>query len=80
MAIGWLTVLKLVPWGEVVKNAPAVADGAKKLWDSVGRKPPPVAPTAPALDADTPPGAALQARLAEAEASIAALHEQMQAS
>ncbi len=41
MAIGWMTVLNLVPWGEVIKNAPAVADGAKKLWDSVGNKPAP---------------------------------------
>jgi hypothetical protein len=39
MAIGWLTVLKMVPWGEVIENAPKVAIGAKKLWDKVGRKP-----------------------------------------
>ena len=31
MAIAWLTVLKMVPWGEVINNAPKVADGAKKL-------------------------------------------------
>ena len=82
MAIGWMTVLKLVPWGEVIKNAPAVADGAKKLWDSVGRNPPPPAGRAApqTLPGDARPDAVLQARLAEAEASIAALHEQMQAS
>jgi hypothetical protein len=86
MAIGWMTVLKLVPWGEVIKNAPVVADGAKKLWDSVGRKPAPTETTAAAgagtdlapTAADTAP--ALQARLAEAEASVTQLHEQMQAS
>ena len=82
MAIGWMTVLKLVPWGEVIKNAPVVADGAKKLWDSVGRKPPPpgAVQAAPAGTPDASPAEALRAQLAEAEASIAVLHEQMQAS
>lgn len=82
MAIGWLTVLNLVPWGEVIKNAPAVADSAKKLWDSVGKK----APAAAAQDIETVPAAepspvaALHSRLAEADASIAQLQEQMMAS
>ena len=84
MAIGWMTVLNLVPWGEVIKNAPAVADGAKKLWDSVGKKP---AAASPGTDVATPPPeaaaspvAALQSRLERADASIAQLHEQMHAS
>jgi hypothetical protein len=38
MAAGWVTVLQMVPWGEVIKNAPKVADGAVKLWNSVSRK------------------------------------------
>jgi hypothetical protein len=83
MPIGWMTVLKLVPWGEVIKNAPVIADGAKKLWDTVGRKPSPAAAAPPAggrVATVVDDGAALQARLAEAEASIALLHEQMQAS
>lgn len=86
MAIGWITVLKLVPWGEVIKNAPAVADGAKKLWDTVGRKPPPI-PEATAAgtdaiegDAGADPSVVLRARLDEAEVAIGTLHEQMQAS
>lgn len=33
---GWMTALKLVPWGEVVKSAPQIAEGARKLWQSVG--------------------------------------------
>ena len=28
MAIGWLTILQSVPWTEVIKNAPKVAEGA----------------------------------------------------
>jgi hypothetical protein len=84
MAIGWMTVLNLVPWGEVIKNAPAVADGAKKLWDSVGKKSDAGTTVAEAatqtMDTAASPVAALQARLDRADASIAQLHEQMQAS
>jgi len=86
MAIGWLTVLKLVPWGDVIKNAPVIADGAKKLWDGVGKKPLAAAGTSPpgtnlaAARADPNVVASMKAQLAEAELSIAQLHEQMQAS
>lgn len=38
MALGWVAVLQMVPWGEVIKNAPKVADGAVKLWNSVSKK------------------------------------------
>ena len=34
MAIAWLSVLQSVPWTDVVRNAPKVAAGAKKLWQS----------------------------------------------
>lgn len=37
--MSWLTALKLVPWGEVISLAPKVLDGAKKLRDSVVRRP-----------------------------------------
>jgi hypothetical protein len=48
MAIGWLSILKAVPWNDVVGNAPKVADGAKKLWEAVARK--------SAVDAEAPAG------------------------
>ena len=38
MAADWVKVLQMVPWGEVIKNAPKVADGAVKLWNGVSRK------------------------------------------
>ncbi len=38
MAADWVRVLQMVPWGEVIKNAPKVADGAVKLWNSVSKK------------------------------------------
>lgn len=35
-----LTVLSNIPWGQVVDNAPKVAEGATKLWKVVtGKKP-----------------------------------------
>lgn len=74
MAIPWLTVLQSVPWGEVIRRAPAVAEGAKKLWNSVGRRSAtgPVEAPAPAADP--------KARLAAAEAAITELQAQMLAS
>lgn len=39
MAAGTLfTVLANIPWGQVVDNAPKVAEGAAKLWCSVTRR------------------------------------------
>jgi hypothetical protein len=38
MAIGWITVLQSVPWTEVVRNAPKVAAGAKKLWGTLATR------------------------------------------
>lgn len=83
MAIGWLTVLKLVPWQDVIRNAPKVADGAKKLWSTLAKKPPPVvrniksqlepSPSAPSL-------AQLQTQLNTVVAEMAELHQQMLAS
>lgn len=81
MAIGWLSVLQMVPWSDVIKNAPKVADGAKKLWKTVGKK--------PTLDEITQPGsvavlspeaqaiASLRTRVAATEADVSALHAQM---
>jgi len=79
MAIGWLTVLKMVPWGDVIENAPKVATGAKKLWDSVGKKRTPQAPVASGTAvAILPPDAhAMQAQIAELQAAMADLHQQM---
>lgn len=37
MAAGWWTVLKTVPWSDVISAAPQVASGARRLWDTVNR-------------------------------------------
>lgn len=81
MAIAWLTVLKAVPWVDVISNAPKVADGAKKLWSSVARKAPDAA--ASGSTAGVPARhpavsmAELEVRLAAAESTAADLHQQM---
>lgn len=86
MAIGWLTVLQMVPWSDVIKNAPKVADGAKKLWNTVGKKPPPSPPTDTGTGTGvqlTPEGqaiAALQAHVLALENATRDLHDQMLAS
>ena len=84
MAIGWAAALKLIPWSEVISNAPMVADGAKRLWSTVAKKP----ATSTADDEGSAPAGAsesqvhdrINARLVELEAAIADLHAQMVAS
>ena len=81
MAIGWLAVLKMVPWGDVIVNAPKIADGAVKLWSTVAKKQAatvsPATNTQPALSSEAQSIVILQAKLATAEAQISELHNQM---
>ena len=84
MAIGWLTVLQAVPWSDVISNAPKVAEGAKKLWSTVSKKPATPAPAATeSTTAASPPTqalAVLEGRVMALEASAAQAHEQLVAS
>ena len=76
-----LTVLSNIPWGQVIDNAPKVADGAAKLWGSVTsfrRK------TAPLLESTTDAGASkltevevLRAAVLDIEESIKIISGQM---
>lgn len=75
MAIGWATILSNVPWSDVLKNAPAVADGAKKLWQKVGRK-----GASASTGVDVPADATAEERLARLQARVDELGAQMQAS
>lgn len=84
MAIGWLTILKSVPWAEVISNAPKVAEGARKLWNAVGKQ----RAADEAAKAGAQPAAshephtleALEAHTAALEAAVSDLHQQMLAS
>jgi len=82
MAVGWLMVLQSVPWSDVIKNAPKLAEGAKKLWDAVAGHPaqPAAAKSQPAASPDTPNLAVLEARTLALEAAVSDLHSQMFAS
>lgn len=77
MPIGWITVLQAVPWAEVIKAAPQVAEGAKKLWSTVTRKPPPPALPLPSGGSEVD---MLRQRLESLEASVNELQAQMLAS
>jgi hypothetical protein len=84
MAVGWMSVLKMVPWSDVISNAPKVADGAKKLWSTVAKKTGVAGESAPAEATATPQDlpaaellALLQEQLARQEEALSALNQQM---
>lgn len=78
------TVLSNIPWGQVIDNAPKVADGATRLWNSVGglrkKSAPPAA--APASPTHVPPTQAerLLGQVRALETQVHELTDQMQAS
>ena len=94
MAAGWFSILNKVPWSEVIGNAPAVAQGAKKLWSTVSGKlaetppaPEPAPESEPAVAAAPAEVFATQAqvdqlrsKLVAAEAATAELQRQMRTS
>lgn len=82
MAIGWMTVLKLVPWDDVIANAPKVVEGARKLWKTVARSPVPAPPPEPASSPEATampaaPELATRSELQALAAKVSTLHEQM---
>lgn len=83
MALGLFTVLKSVPWSTVILNAPVLADGAKRLWNTVANRPDAPEPAAgkpAAADSGTGDSAGMRAQLAAVEAAAARLEQQMRAS
>lgn len=76
---GWFSVLQLVPWSDVINNAPKVAEAAKKLWNTASKKTPPDVLPDTTRRALTPESqiADLQARLGATEAAVVDLQKQM---
>jgi len=77
MALPWLTLIKAVPWADVIEHAPTVLSGAQKLWQRLpgrGSATPTPAPgiTTPAV-ADA--GQSLSAQVAELRASVVAAEQ-----
>lgn len=82
MAVAWLKVLKAVPWSDVIAAAPQVANGARKLWDTVGRKqgaPGPMGEGAimPAQAMGDDGVALLAAHIEQQDVAIAQMHNQL---
>ena len=79
-----IAVLSNIPWGQVVENAPKVADGAVKLWNAVtNRRRPDQAQDANAKAvADAAPSETqiLKDRLVAMEENVLSLQDQMRAS
>jgi hypothetical protein len=85
MPIPWLTVLKVVPWTDVITNAPKVAEGARKLWHSVSGKAGDTSlgqagPSVPASAWTDASGPELPARLTRLEGQLMELRGQIRAS
>jgi uncharacterized coiled-coil protein SlyX len=81
MAANWIKMLKAVPWSEVLAAAPQVAGGARRLWETVGRKGGPLpemdlgeAMAHAPIDEDI---ALLAARIEQQDAAIGQLHGQV---
>jgi len=80
MATGLITVLSNVPWSDVIRHAPKVAEGARKLWDRARGKavePEPVLVSPPAMTAEQQALATLEARTAALQTAVLDLQSQM---
>lgn len=78
MAIGWMTALKMVPWGDVIESAPALVNGAKRLFTSsrTPATPVPEQPVAPSAGPPTVDVAHLKALLEQGQLRIEALESE----
>lgn len=79
VAIGWLTALKIVPWGEVIEAAPALVSSARKFLNRSQQPPVEAAPAGAVLERESPL-AQLQSRVDRLEAGVVRLGEQQQSS
>ena len=80
MALPWLTLIKAVPWTDVIEHAPGVLSGAQKLWQRLpgrGGAATASAPATPATPAVADAGQSLSAQVAELRASVVAAEQQV---
>ena len=38
MPVPWSALFSAIPWGDVIAQAPELAQGARKLWQKVGKR------------------------------------------
>lgn len=77
------TVLAQIPWGQVVDNAPKLAEGAAKLWKTVRRsrqEAPETVTNDPSMAVEPSQTDQLRAQVQRLEDEVSGLREQMQAS
>lgn len=83
MVISWIAALKLVPWPDVVSNAPMIVNGAKTLWKAVGKKTVPEIKDSAAIKNEFSPHALsiavvnLKSRVSSLEVNVADLQREM---
>ncbi len=74
MAIGWMTALKVIPWGDVIEATPGIVKNARRIFTRSQQ-----AEEAATSPSTTSPGDP-SARIAHLESSLAQLAEQQKAS
>jgi uncharacterized coiled-coil protein SlyX len=67
MAINYIAALKMIPWDDVVRNAPRIIEGSKKLWNGVAKK-------------SQPAATGIDARLSALETQVAELQQELTSS
>jgi hypothetical protein len=75
VAAGWLTALKVIPWGDVIEAAPGIVKGARRFFVRTQD-----ADTALAHETPGDAWTGAQARISELETRVAELIERQQAS
>ena len=75
MARPWLTLIKAVPWADVIEHAPTVLNGAQKLWQRLPGRNTPMPTHASATPAVADAGQSLSAQVAELRAGLVAAEQ-----
>ncbi|HSI44097.1 MAG TPA: hypothetical protein VK949_07105 [Methylotenera sp.] len=73
-------MLQSVPWTDVIRNAPKVADAAKKLWSTVSGRPDQTSVNSPFPDESPKSQTGLETRVTALQETVSDLHNQMLAS
>ena len=68
MPVPWSALFSAIPWTDVIAKAPELAQGARKLWQKVGKRPTADTPADVPMEA---PGVSPDARLAALETRLA---------
>lgn len=77
MALPWLTLIKAVPWADVIEHAPTVLSGAQKLWQRLPGRGPAATPPAPTTPAVADAGQSLSAQVAELRTGVVVAEQQL---